>query len=93
MEISPISSVRIAPMIRPRLADLGLTDVYEIENSTRTGDETYSPTGANAATGFEDDDDTYEEGGDENQDDSSDDETEVPLKVRALPSGPINYFA
>jgi hypothetical protein len=56
MEISPIPGVRIAPMVRSKETDLGLTDVYEIERSSRTGDETYSPSGAKAATGIEDDD-------------------------------------
>jgi hypothetical protein len=57
MEISPIPGVRIAPMIRSKVTDLGLTDVYEIERSSRTGDEIYTPSGARAATGFEEDED------------------------------------
>lgn len=59
MEIGPVASVRIAPMIRSRVTDLGLTDVYEIERSTRTGDETYSPSGARSASGYEEDEDKY----------------------------------
>lgn len=84
MEIGPVTSIRIAPMIRHREADLGLTDVYEVEHSTRTGDEIYVPSGTNAASGFEDDEDKYEELEDE-------DETES----RARPAGieRINSFA
>lgn len=61
MEISPISVVRIAPMIRSKDTDLGLTDVFEIERSSRSGDETYSPSGNQAASGFEDDEDQASE--------------------------------
>jgi hypothetical protein len=61
MEIGPVTSVRIAPMVRPREADLGLTDVYEVERSFRTGDETYSPSVTKAASRFEDDEDTFDE--------------------------------
>ncbi len=61
MEISPISVVRIAPTFRSRETDLGLTDIFEIENSTRTGDETYSPGGNKAGSGFDDDEDKADE--------------------------------
>ena len=55
MEIAPVASVRLVPMIRSKVTDLGLTDVYEIERTTRSGDETYSPSSSKAASGFEDD--------------------------------------
>lgn len=57
MEISPISGVRMVPTFRSRETELGLTDVFEVERSSRTGDETYSPSGNQAASGFEDDED------------------------------------
>jgi hypothetical protein len=84
MEISPITGVRIAPMVRPREADLGLTDVCEVGRSSRTGDETYSPRVAKAASGFEDDDDTFDE-----LDDDLDGESK-PLSTR---HGKISRFA
>ncbi|MGA3081039.1 MAG: hypothetical protein ABSD44_06620 [Terracidiphilus sp.] len=56
-----MSAVRIAPMVRYRETDLGLTDVVEIERSSRTGDETYSPSGARAATGFEDEEEDFDD--------------------------------
>jgi hypothetical protein len=61
MEISPISAVRILPAFRSRETDLGLTDVFEVEGSSRTGDETYSPSGNKAASGFDDDEEKSEE--------------------------------
>jgi hypothetical protein len=84
MEISPISAVRIAPMIRSKETDLGLTDVYEVERSSRTGDETYSPSGANASSGFEDEEDTL---------DDLEEEPDAPLKVKAITNRQVNYFA
>ncbi len=67
MEISPIPGIRIAPLVRSQVTDLGLTDVYEIERSSRTGDETYTPSGVKAATGFEDDEDKFDDLGDEEE--------------------------
>jgi hypothetical protein len=42
-------------MIRSKQTDLGLTDVFEVERSSRNDDETYSPGGDKAASGSEDD--------------------------------------
>jgi len=61
MEISPISGVRIIPTFKSRETDLGLTDVFEVENSSRSGDETYSPSGNKAAGGSEDDEEKSED--------------------------------
>ncbi|MGD0547935.1 MAG: hypothetical protein ABR991_08945 [Terracidiphilus sp.] len=80
MEISPVANVRIAPMIRSKVTDLGLTDVYEIERSSRTGDETYSPSGSKAASGFEDDEEKFSD-----QEDSE-------FKVQSTAVRKINYF-
>lgn len=84
MEISPVAEVRIAPIIRPKEAYLGLTDVFGIERTSRTGDETYSPSGTKAATGYEDDEDKY----DELQDDA-----EAELSVQPVGNVQINRFA
>jgi len=84
MEIGPVASIRIAPMIRPREADLGLTDVYEVERSTRTGDEIYIPSGTKAASGFEDDEDKY---------DVLEDEDDTESRERPAGIGKINRFA
>jgi hypothetical protein len=61
MEIGPVSGVRIAPAVRPKESFLGLTDVCEVERTSRTDDETYSPCSAKAASGFDDDEDREEE--------------------------------
>jgi len=49
------------PTFKSRETDLGLTDVFEVENSSRSGDETYSPGGNKAASGSEDEESTAEE--------------------------------
>jgi len=84
MEISPVAGVRIAPMVRPKEADLGLTDVYEVERLSRTGDETYSPSVTKAASGFEDDEDTFDE---------LEDDLEAEPRVRSTGNGKISRFA
>jgi hypothetical protein len=84
MEIGPVIGVRIAPMVRPKEADLGMTDVYEVERTTRTGNEIYIPSGTKAASGFEEDEDKHDE---------LVDELDADLKV--LPAGncKISRFA
>jgi len=84
MEISPVAGVRIAPMVRPREADLGLTDVYEVERSSRTGDETYSPSVTKAASGFEDEEDTLDE---------LENDLDAEPRVRSDGNGKISRFA
>ncbi|MGA2276508.1 MAG: hypothetical protein ABSG00_02810 [Terracidiphilus sp.] len=84
MEIGPVTAVRIAPRMKPIEAELGLTDVIEIEHSSRTGDETYSPSGVKASTGFEDDEDTFED---------LEDDPDAPPPVKAVASVQISYFA
>jgi hypothetical protein len=54
MEIAPVASVRLTPMVRSKVTDLGLTDIYEVERTTRSADETYTPHHSKAASGFED---------------------------------------
>ena len=65
MEIGPVASIRVAPMVRPKEAYLGLTDVNEVEHITLSSDEIYIPSGSKATSGFEDEEDKYEELGDE----------------------------
>ena len=84
MEIGPVTSIRIAPMIRPREADLGLTDVNEVERSTRTGDEIYIPSGTKAASGIEDEEDKYDE---------LEDGLDAEPRVRNAGNGKISRFA
>jgi hypothetical protein len=92
MEISPISAVRLAPAFRSRETDLGLTDVFDVENSARIGDETYSPGGNGAASGFDDDEDK----GEEQEATDTDSDTELKPKEQKTSGGAtqeINFFA
>jgi hypothetical protein len=84
MEIGPVAGVRIAPMVRPKTADLGLTDVYEVERTTRTGDEIYIPSGTKAASGIEDEEDKYDE---------LEDGLDAEPRVRNAGNGKISRFA
>ncbi|HEY1208603.1 MAG TPA: hypothetical protein VGE85_04490 [Terracidiphilus sp.] len=84
MEIGPVTGVRIIPMVRPKEDDLGMTDVYEVERTTRTGDEIYIPSDAKAASGFEDEDDKYEE---------LEEETDAESRVRTAGTSKISRFA
>jgi hypothetical protein len=85
MEIGPVASVRIAPMIRPRLADLGTTDVNEVERTTQTGDDIYVPSASKATSGFENEEDDKNE--------ELEDELDGELKVRTAGNGKISRFA
>lgn len=84
MEIGPVASVRIAPMVRPKEAYLGATDVNEVERTTQIGDEIYIPSASKATSGFEDDEDKYEE---------LEDDLDAELKVRPTGIGKISRFA
>lgn len=89
MEISPISAVRLAPAFRSRETDLGLTDVFDVESSSRIGDETYSPGGNGAASGFDDEDKPEDQ-------EETDSETEAKLKAQKALDGTtqeISFFA
>jgi hypothetical protein len=61
-----------------------MTDVYEVERTTRTGDEIYIPSDAKAASGFEDEDDKYEE---------LEEETDAESRVRTAGTSKISRFA
>jgi hypothetical protein len=90
MEIAPIPGIRALPRIAPKQADLGLMDVFQIENTSRTGDETYSPSGAKADSGVEEDDEFIL------QEDELEDEFESGPVVKKLADHPdhaVSYFA
>jgi hypothetical protein len=90
MEISPVEAVHMVPMVRSKSTDLGLTDVFDIECSSRIGDETYSPGGQNAAAGAESNEDAQD---DEDTYDDSEEETEAEPKVTPAANGQIDYVA
>jgi hypothetical protein len=90
MEISPVDSVRLVPMVSSRITDLGLTDVYDIERSSRIGDETYSPSGQKEAAGSENDEDAPDG---EDMYDDSEEEIEPEPKVPPVAKGEVDYVA
>jgi hypothetical protein len=105
MEIGPVSGVSIAPAVRPKESFLGLTDVPEVERTSRIDDETYSPGGDKAATGFENDEDKEEEEGkneygeledapsEELEDAELEDATEAAPKTQSDRDSQVDYFA
>ena len=90
MEISPVSAVRMAPMIRAKESDLGTTDIFQTEYVTRLGDESYSPSVTQAASGFEDEEDPLLEP------DELDDQEDYPIRssrARILASSQFRFVA
>jgi hypothetical protein len=63
MEISPIAGIRAMPVVKAPPADTELTAVFDIDNSARTGDETWTPSNSKSGRGSEDDgsEDEFEE--------------------------------
>jgi len=84
MEIGPVTGIRITPMVKPKEADLGMTDVYEVERTTQTGDEIYIPSEVKAASSYEDEEDKYEE---------LEEEIDAESRVRPVGTGKISRFA
>jgi hypothetical protein len=70
MGITPITNLAPLPLSRVADKELEPLPMQRVENSARTGDETYSPSKQGSASGAEDD----ESEGDGSEDDSSDDE-------------------
>ncbi len=84
MEISPITGMRILPVVKVPPADAGLSKVFDIENSSQAGDDSYSGSRKKAAGGEDDDAEVTEEGmGGESAVESE----------PARPVTQINYFA
>jgi hypothetical protein len=91
VEIGPITGVRAFPAKVPA-ADAKHWAVFEIEDSARTGDETYSPGGGKSA---EEDEDQYEETVAEAEAEPED-EVQPEVKMLAAESGisrKVSFFA
>jgi hypothetical protein len=56
MEISSIGGIRALSIIKAPPANPDLTPIFDIENSSRTGDETYSSSNRNSSGGQDSDD-------------------------------------
>ena len=84
MEISPIPGIRSMPVVKVPPADSDLSRVFDIENSSKPGDDTYSGSGKKSAGGQDDETENLEESR----------EVESPPPVPDdQPSAQINYFA
>jgi hypothetical protein len=86
MEISPVSGVRIAPMVKSREDVLGMSGVFEVEYSSRTDEESYWRSSTKPASGAEGEGDEEEAG----------EEGESEPQVQAIEGSPkrkISYFA
>ena len=84
MEISPITGIRALPVVKVPPADAGLSKVFDIENSSKPGDDSYSGNRKKAAGGEDDEDEEIEE--------ESDNESSAEPE-RAVTVTQINYFA
>ena len=62
MEISPIPGIRALPSVKTPPADPELSRVFDIENSSQPGDDSYTGNGKKAAGGQDDEADELEEG-------------------------------
>jgi len=63
MEISPITGIRVLPVVKIPPADPDLSRVFDIENSANPGDDTYSGSGKKSSGGQDDESEEVEESG------------------------------
>ncbi|HXR38150.1 MAG TPA: hypothetical protein VN776_03630 [Terracidiphilus sp.] len=89
MGISPITNLTPLPVARAIQADLDPLPMERVENSARTGDETYSPSGGKSARGSEDD---ASEDDAEQFDDKAGSGPAAPSSESTHPR-PISFFA
>ncbi len=61
MEIGPVAGIQIVPAVKSARESSALFTVFQIENSTRSGDETYHSHDEKAPRGLEDDESGFEE--------------------------------
>jgi hypothetical protein len=84
MEISPIPGIRSMPVVKAPPVYSDLSRVFDIENSSKPGDDTYSGSGKKSSGGQDDENENLEESR----------EVESPAPVPDdEPSAQINYFA
>ena len=85
MEISPIAGIQVLPITKPQRPDSELSAVFDIENSSKPGDDSYTGSSKKAAGG-EDDEDAEDAEQDEAAEPAAQ-ETETGSVAR------ISYFA
>ena len=61
MEISPISGIRAMPVVKTPPVDSDISRVFNIENSSKPGDDSYSGSGKKSAGGQDDESENLEE--------------------------------
>jgi hypothetical protein len=82
MEISPITGIRVLPVIKTHGTEQRITAIFDLENSSGPLDETSAHNGRNPA------------GGQDDEPDESEDQAESPQEESGDDSGPIvNLFA
>ena len=94
MGITPIANLAPMSFARSIQADLEILPMERVENSARTGDETYSPSGGNSDRGSEDDvseEDVFEEDAFEVGGESSDEGIAESRQIDG--PRPISFFA
>jgi hypothetical protein len=94
MGISPIVNLSPMLLVRTLEPDLEPLPMVRVENSARTGDETYSPSNQKSAGGGEDDN-AEEDGAEEEFQElaDSDDEVSPRQPTTKSPTGQISFFA
>ncbi len=84
MEIGPVPGIRALPVSKTPPVDPRLSAVFDIENFSKAGDDTYSGSGKRATGGQDDETDEMKEGV----------EPESPVQTVIDGSGPsISFFA
>lgn len=94
MGISSIINLTQLPQPRSVGSELEPPPMARVENSARTGDETYSPSGGKSARGSEDDGSEDDGSEDDFVDLYGEEETESTSQPAAItPAGQISFFA
>jgi hypothetical protein len=88
MEISPIRGIRMLPAAKVPPADSDLSRVFDIENSARPGDDTYSGSGKKSAGGEDEETETVEA---ETIEESR--EAAAPAAPEEASDSKVNFFA
>jgi hypothetical protein len=98
MEISPVAGIRAMPVVKVPPLDPKLTAVFDIDNSARIGDETWTPSDRESGRGAEDDSSADEWSDDEFEelDDLGEREAEAKATVAAAEkpeARQVSFFA
>jgi hypothetical protein len=91
MEIGPIPGIRALPVMKSPPAGPELTPLFDIENTPRIGDETYSPGNGKPTRGAEDD--GLEDGLDVHEDSGEHETGSGISSAGKSPDRQISFFA